>query len=103
MSTTGSRLKDKVAVITGGSSGIGLASAKAFIQEGARVAIAGRDQKTLDQAAKELGSDALVVRADVSKLADLDRLLGRVKTNLHELTCFSQRGDCLGHAVRPRH
>jgi NAD(P)-dependent dehydrogenase (short-subunit alcohol dehydrogenase family) len=79
MSTTGSRLKDKLAVITGGSSGIGLASAKAFIQEGARVAIAGRDQKTLDQAAKELGSNALVVRADVSKLADLDRLLGQVK------------------------
>ena len=73
------RLDGKVAVITGGNSGIGFATAKAFIQEGAHVVIAGRDQKTLDQAASELGGKALVVRADVSKSADLDRLYSEVK------------------------
>jgi NAD(P)-dependent dehydrogenase (short-subunit alcohol dehydrogenase family) len=73
------RLDGKVAVITGGNSGIGLASAKAFINEGAHVVIAGRDQKTLNDAASELGSKALPVRADVSKLSDLDKLYQKTK------------------------
>jgi len=73
------RLEGKVAVVTGGNSGIGLATAKQFRDEGARVAISGRSQKTLDEAAKLLGKDALVVQADVSKLADADKLFSAVE------------------------
>lgn len=73
------RLEGKVAVVTGGNSGIGLATAKQFRDEGARVVISGRSQKTLDEAAKELGKDALVVQADVSKLEDADKLLSAVQ------------------------
>ena len=68
------RLKDKVAVITGGNSGIGLATAKEFVANGAKVAIFGRSQKTLQQAADTLGGDVMAVRGDVRNLADLDRL-----------------------------
>jgi NAD(P)-dependent dehydrogenase (short-subunit alcohol dehydrogenase family) len=59
------KLKGKTALITGGNSGIGLATARLFVAEGARVAITGRNQATLDAAAKELGQDAIAVRADV--------------------------------------
>jgi len=69
-----SRLKNKVAVITGGNSGIGLATAKAFVKEGARVAIFGRDQQTLDAAAAELGGAAIAVQGDVTNSADLEKL-----------------------------
>src|SRR6516225_602151 len=75
-------LEGKVAVITGGSSGIGLATAKLFQQAGAKIAISGRNQKALDAAAKELGADTLVVRSDVSKLSDLDTLFEMVTTKL---------------------
>ncbi len=68
------RLTGKVAVVTGGNSGIGLATAQRFHEEGAQVVISGRDQKTLDQAVKTIGRDIIAIRADVSKLADLDRL-----------------------------
>ena len=67
------RLTGKVAVVTGGNSGIGLATAKRFREDGAKVAITGRDQKTLDEAVKTIGGDVLAVRADVSKLSDLDK------------------------------
>ena len=60
-------------MVTGGNSGIGLATAKRFREEGARVAISGRDQKTLDEAVKTIGGDVIAVRADVSKVADLDK------------------------------
>jgi NAD(P)-dependent dehydrogenase (short-subunit alcohol dehydrogenase family) len=73
------RLEGKVAVVTGGNSGIGFATAKQFRDEGARVVISGRSQKTLDEAAKELGKEALVVQADVSKLADADKLFSAVE------------------------
>lgn len=73
------RLKGKIAVITGGSSGIGFASAKRFIQEGAQVIIAGRNHQTLDVAAKELGHNVLALRADVSEPAELDNLYSQVK------------------------
>ena len=73
------KLTDKVAVITGGNSGIGLATAKEFVEQGAQVAISGRDQKTLVEAASQLGGDVLAVRADVAKLADIDRLFAEVK------------------------
>jgi NAD(P)-dependent dehydrogenase (short-subunit alcohol dehydrogenase family) len=72
------RLEGKVAVVTGGNSGIGLASAKRLKDEGARVAISGRDRKTLDAAVKLLGKDVLAVQADVSKLAETDKLFAEV-------------------------
>jgi|SRR5215470_4316006 len=68
------RLAGKVAVVTGGNSGIGLATAKRFRAEGAQVVISGRDQKTLDQAVRTIGDGVVAVRADVSKLNDLDKL-----------------------------
>ena len=71
-------LEGKVAVITGGSSGIGLATAKLFQQAGAKVAISGRNQKSLDDAAKELGPKAITVRSDVSILRNLDTLFDTV-------------------------
>ncbi|HUO35158.1 MAG TPA: SDR family oxidoreductase [Candidatus Acidoferrum sp.] len=73
-----SRLNGKVAVVTGGNSGIGLASAQRLQKEGARVAISGRSQKTLEEAQKILGKDALVVQADVSKLPEIDKLYSEV-------------------------
>ena len=73
------RFEGKVAVITGGNSGIGLATAQRFVAEGAKVAISGRSQKTLEEAVKLLGSGILAVKADVSKLADLDRFYSAVK------------------------
>jgi len=75
-------LEGKVAVITGGSSGIGLATAKLFRDEGAKVAISGRSQKSLDDAIKELGAGVVAVRSDVSKLSDLDTLFSVVAKKL---------------------
>lgn len=69
-----SNLNGKVAVVTGGNSGIGLATAKEFATGGAKVVIAGRDQKTLDEAAASIGANAFGVKTDVSKLGDLDNL-----------------------------
>lgn len=68
------KLDGKVAVITGGSSGIGLATALEFKALGAKIVIAGRDETTLQAAARQLGSDVLAVRADVSVMDDLDEL-----------------------------
>jgi NAD(P)-dependent dehydrogenase (short-subunit alcohol dehydrogenase family) len=70
---------NKVAVITGGNSGIGLATALEFSRRGAKITISGRDDKTLADAAAKIGPNTLVVRADVSRLADLDRLFARVR------------------------
>src|ERR1700737_1078978 len=74
------KLRDKVAVITGGNSGIGLATAREFVANGARVAIFGRDRQTLDEAAANLGPDTLIVQGDVRKLADIDRLFQETRT-----------------------
>lgn len=68
------KLKGKVAVITGGSTGIGLASAKLFAQEGAKVFVTGRRQAELDAAVKLIGSLATGIRGDISDLADIDAL-----------------------------
>ena len=68
------KLEGKVAVVTGGNSGIGLATAQEFKAQGAEVVILGRDQKTLDEAVHTIGVGTLAVRGDVTNLADLDRL-----------------------------
>jgi NAD(P)-dependent dehydrogenase (short-subunit alcohol dehydrogenase family) len=73
------KLEGKVAVITGGNSGIGLATAKEFKEQGARVVITGRDQQTLDEAKREIGGDVLAVRSDASSLTDIDKLFAAVK------------------------
>jgi len=69
-----SRLTGKVAVVTGGNSGIGMATARLFRAEGAKVAISGRDQKTLDEAVRAIGGNVIGIRSDVSKLADIEKL-----------------------------
>jgi NAD(P)-dependent dehydrogenase (short-subunit alcohol dehydrogenase family) len=73
-------LQGRVAVITGGSSGIGLATAKRFVAEGAFVFVTGRRQTELDKAAKEIGKNVAAVKCDISKLEDLDRLYEEVAT-----------------------
>ncbi len=74
-----SKLENKVAVVTGGSSGIGLATARRFIADGAQVVITGRNAETLDRAVAELGDRATGIRGDVANLADLDRLFAQVR------------------------
>lgn len=73
------RLQGKVAVITGANSGIGLATAKRFIEEGAQVVITGRREKELEEAARYLERNVTTVQGDVSRLEDLDRLYEVVK------------------------
>jgi NAD(P)-dependent dehydrogenase (short-subunit alcohol dehydrogenase family) len=74
-----SRLQGKIAVVTGGSSGIGLATAQRFVKEGAYVFITGRRQTELDKAVELIGSNVTAVQGDVASLEDLDRLFGIVK------------------------
>jgi NAD(P)-dependent dehydrogenase (short-subunit alcohol dehydrogenase family) len=73
------KLDGKIAVITGGNSGIGLATAERFVDEGAYVFIAGRRQSEIDTALNKIGKNATGVRVDVSNLSDLDRLYDAVK------------------------
>src|SRR6204780_2126219 len=75
----GQKLAGKIGVITGGSSGIGLATAKLFVQEGAYVFITGRRQEALDEAVKLIGRNVTAVQGDAANLDDLDRLFDTVK------------------------
>jgi len=72
------KLEGKIALVTGGSSGIGLATAKQFVNEGAYVFITGRRDAELAAALKEIGRNVTGVRGDVSKLGDLDRLFAQI-------------------------
>ncbi|WP_308076670.1 SDR family oxidoreductase [Paraburkholderia megapolitana] len=75
----GASLQGKIAVITGGGEGIGLASAKRMVEEGASVFIVGRRQSILDAAVAEIGGDVVALRADVSRQAELDRVYEAVR------------------------
>jgi NAD(P)-dependent dehydrogenase (short-subunit alcohol dehydrogenase family) len=79
------RLAGKVAVVTGGNSGIGLATAKRLQEEGAHVAISGRSKKTLDEATKAIGNGVLAVQADVTKLTEVDKLYSEVSKKLGKI------------------
>ena len=79
------RLKDKTALITGGNSGIGLATARLFVAEGARVAITGRNQETLDAAAKELGSKTLAIKADATDPEAIEKAVAKVAEEFDRL------------------
>ena len=91
-STTVGKLQGKVAVITGGSSGIGFATAQLFVTEGAHVFITGRRQKELDEAVEAIGTNVSGVRGDVANLADLDRLYETVAMNGRVDIVFANAG-----------
>jgi nucleoside-diphosphate-sugar epimerase len=84
------RLGGKIALITGGNSGIGLATAKRFVEEGARVYLTGRRQAALDAAVQEIGKGAVGVQGDVSSLADLDRLYAQIEREQGRLDICSR-------------
>jgi NAD(P)-dependent dehydrogenase (short-subunit alcohol dehydrogenase family) len=94
----------KVAVITGGTSGIGLATAKVFVAEGAYVFITGRRRKELDAAAAEIGRNVSAIQGDVSKLADLDRHRSSARRGLPAAACTARpRRPCApSRALGPR-
>ncbi|MCI0348942.1 MAG: glucose 1-dehydrogenase [Acidobacteriales bacterium] len=73
------RFKGKVAVVTGGNSGIGLGAAKAYASEGASVVITGRDEKTLQAAAKEIGPGTLAIKSDASKISDIEKMVATIR------------------------
>jgi NAD(P)-dependent dehydrogenase (short-subunit alcohol dehydrogenase family) len=85
MGTKMGKLENKNVIITGGTRGIGLATAQEFEREGARVAICGTDEKALKEARSTLRPNALAVRADVSKLSDLDSLYSKIKAEFGHL------------------
>ncbi|HUJ73010.1 MAG TPA: glucose 1-dehydrogenase [Verrucomicrobiae bacterium] len=97
--TSTKKLANKIAVITGGNSGMGLATAKRFVAEGAYVFITGRRQKELDAAVKEIGNNVTGVQGDVANLADLDRLYDTVwkeKGRIDVLFANAGIGEWLG-------
>src|SRR5437899_12139199 len=83
--TTMGRLANKNILITGGNSGIGLAAAQEFAREGARVAICGLNERSLQSAKETLGAGSLALRADVSNLTDLDTMFATIKRKFGHL------------------
>lgn len=93
------RVSNKIALITGGNSGIGFASAKALVENGAQVVITGRDQSKLNDAKAELGEKCLAIRSDVANLEDIDNLFLEIKNKFGYLDIlFANAGvaDVLG-------
>jgi NAD(P)-dependent dehydrogenase (short-subunit alcohol dehydrogenase family) len=86
------KLQGKLTVITGGTTGIGLATAKLFVKEGAYVFITGRRQKELDEAVKAIGNNVTGVQGDIAKLTDLDRLFDAVATKGRIDVIFANAG-----------
>src|SRR4051812_9307804 len=79
------KLSGKVALVTGGNSGMGLVSAQRLAQEGAQVVVTGRRQKELDEAVRLIGHGAVGVRGNVASLSDLDRLMATIKSKFGHL------------------
>src|ERR687888_1147003 len=95
-----SKLEGKVAVITGGNSGIGLATAQQFVSDGAYVFITGRRQSELDSAATQIGkNNVTAVQGDVSNLADLDRLYAKVKEQKGQINILFANAGIVGAAT----
>jgi NAD(P)-dependent dehydrogenase (short-subunit alcohol dehydrogenase family) len=96
MSKTGKKLEGKVALITGGNSGIGLATAKLFKDHGAKVIVTARSQATFEKAQKEIGQHFDVVKADVSQLKEIEALFQHIKSKYGTLnTLFANAGVAL--------
>jgi NAD(P)-dependent dehydrogenase (short-subunit alcohol dehydrogenase family) len=94
-----SKLEGKVAIITGGNSGIGLATAQQFVSDGAYVFITGRRQSELDSAATQIGkNNVTAVQGDVSNLADLDRLYAKVKEQKGQINILFANAGIIGAA-----
>ena len=94
------KLENRVAVITGATSGMALATAKLFVEEGAYVFITGRRQEMLDKAVKEIGKNVTGVQGDAGKIADLDRLFAIVKNEkgrIDVLFASAGYGDSVSH------
>ena len=79
------RFEGKVAVVTGGNSGIGLGVARAFAREGASVVITGRDEASLKSAERDLGPNAMALKSDVSRLADIDQAMARIRDRFKKI------------------
>jgi NAD(P)-dependent dehydrogenase (short-subunit alcohol dehydrogenase family) len=92
------KLNGKIAVITGGSSGIGLATAKRFVEEGAYVFITGRRQPELDKAKAAIGRNVTTVRGDVANLADLDHLFATVRAEKERIDIVVASAGFVEHA-----
>jgi NAD(P)-dependent dehydrogenase (short-subunit alcohol dehydrogenase family) len=92
------RLEGKIALVTGGTSGIGLATAKRFVEEGAYVFLTGRRDPELAAAVKEIGRNVTGVQGDVSQLADLDRLFAQIKREKGKLDIVFANAGVAKHA-----
>ncbi|HEV3299812.1 MAG TPA: SDR family oxidoreductase [Planctomycetaceae bacterium] len=92
------KLDGKIALVTGGNSGIGLAAAKRFVHEGAYVFITGRREAELTAAAKQIGSHVTGVQGDVSNLGDLDRLFAQIKRDKDKLDVVFANAGVAKHA-----
>ena len=84
------KLEGRIALVTGGSSGIGLATARHFVNEGAYVFITARQQPELDAAVKDIGRNITAVSGDVSKFSDLDHLFDQIKSKKEDSMSYSQ-------------